>query len=159
MIPDELAGLGVLAVALRLGEDRADHLRVAVVAAFGQVDVPARQLERGVGTHRSDRGHVALDEEGRDDLEERGDGDRDRDVDREPEGQALPTPVPGRLLPDVDPVGEADDRRAPEARVGRRRIDEAPLERRRPEDRDIVAGGRARQVPMRFTRARTAPAR
>ena len=42
---------GVMAVPLHFIAQGADHLRVAVVAALADEDVPARQLERGVGTH------------------------------------------------------------------------------------------------------------
>ena len=41
----------VMAVALHLVAQGADHLRVAVVAALADVDVAAGQLERGVGAH------------------------------------------------------------------------------------------------------------
>ena len=37
-----------MAVALRLRPQRADHLRVAVVAALADVDVPALELERRI---------------------------------------------------------------------------------------------------------------
>ena len=49
VVVDELAGHRVVAVAQRLGAERPDHLRVAVVAALAQVDVAAGQLQRGVG--------------------------------------------------------------------------------------------------------------
>ena len=52
VVVDELAGLAVLAVAHRLGADRPDHLRVAVVAALGDVDVAPGELERRVRLHR-----------------------------------------------------------------------------------------------------------
>ncbi len=53
MVVDELAGLRVLAVALGLGAERPDHLRVAVVAALADVDVAAGELERRVRLARS----------------------------------------------------------------------------------------------------------
>ena len=49
VVVDEFARLGVLAVALRLGAEGADHLTVAVVAAFADVDVASLQFQRGIG--------------------------------------------------------------------------------------------------------------
>ena len=49
VVIDELAGHRVVAVAQRLGAERPDHLRVAVVAALADVDVAPGQLQRGVG--------------------------------------------------------------------------------------------------------------
>ena len=46
LVVDELAGHRVVAIALGLGAERTDHLRMAVVAAFADVDVAARQLQR-----------------------------------------------------------------------------------------------------------------
>ncbi len=94
VIVDELSGLGVLAVALGLGADRAHHLRVAVVAALGEVDVAAGELERRVGRHRGDGRHVGFDEEGGDDLEERSHHHRNDHRDGELQRQPLPAPVP-----------------------------------------------------------------
>ena len=48
MVVDELAGLRVLAVALGLGADRPDHLRVAADAALADVEVAPLELERRV---------------------------------------------------------------------------------------------------------------
>ncbi len=86
MVVDELAGLAVLAVAHRFGADGPHHLRMAVVAALGEVDVATGQLERRVRLHRGDRRHVGLDQEGRDDLEQRGDDDGHGDHHREGHG-------------------------------------------------------------------------
>ena len=72
MVVHRFARLAVFAVALRLGQDRADHLRMAVVAAVFDVDVAAQQLQRRIGLHRGNRGDVRLDEEQGDDLEQRG---------------------------------------------------------------------------------------
>jgi hypothetical protein len=47
-VVDELAGFRVFAVALGLGADRSHHLRVAVVAALGDVDVAPGELQSGV---------------------------------------------------------------------------------------------------------------
>jgi hypothetical protein len=41
----------VVTVALCLGAERTDHLRVTADAAFADVDVTAFQLQRGVGLH------------------------------------------------------------------------------------------------------------
>ena len=48
VVVDELAGDRVVPIALGLGAQRPDHLRVAVVAALAHVDVAARELERRV---------------------------------------------------------------------------------------------------------------
>src|SRR5690606_30386069 len=53
VVPDALAGDGVVAVALGFGTERTDHLRVADVAAFADVDVATFQLQGGVGFHAS----------------------------------------------------------------------------------------------------------
>ncbi len=49
VVVDELARHRVVAVALDLGAERPDHLRVAVVAALADVDVAAGELQRRVG--------------------------------------------------------------------------------------------------------------
>ncbi len=69
MVVDELAGHRVVAVAQRLGAQRADHLRVAVVAALADVDVAAGQLQRGVGLQALDRLRGRALEEQRHDLD------------------------------------------------------------------------------------------
>jgi hypothetical protein len=43
VVIDELAGHGVVAIALGFGAERTDHLRVAVVAAFADIDVAPGQ--------------------------------------------------------------------------------------------------------------------
>ncbi len=97
MVVDELARLGVLAVAVGLVAKGPDHLRVAVEAPFADVEVPSRQLERRVRLDRRDGRHVRLDQEGRDDLEERRDDDRERRQHGERQRQPLPRAVPRRL--------------------------------------------------------------
>ena len=62
VVVDELAGLAVLAVALRLGAHRPDHLRVAADAAFADVEVAALEFERRVRLHRGDGRDVGADE-------------------------------------------------------------------------------------------------
>ncbi|MNR14131.1 hypothetical protein D3C85_1305890 [compost metagenome] len=49
VVVDEFAGHRIVAIAQRLRVEGADHLRVAVVATFAQVDVAAHELHRGVG--------------------------------------------------------------------------------------------------------------
>ena len=47
VVVDELAGDGVVAVAFGLGAEGANHLRMAVVAAFADVDVATRRGATG----------------------------------------------------------------------------------------------------------------
>src|SRR5690606_13820172 len=68
VVPDALAGHRVVAVALGLGAERTDHLRVAADAAFLDVDVAALQLQGGVGLHAGDRLVDHVLEEQRNDL-------------------------------------------------------------------------------------------
>ena len=91
VVVDELARLGVLAVALGLVAERPDHLRVAVEAALADVEVAPGQLERRVRLDRRDGRHVRPDEEGRDDLEQRGHDDRDGHHDGEGDAGAAPS--------------------------------------------------------------------
>src|SRR5690606_16586928 len=77
VVPDALAGDGVVAVALGFGAERTDHLRVADVAALADVDVAAFQLQRGVGLHAVHRLVDHILEEQRDDLRQAPDGDGD----------------------------------------------------------------------------------
>src|SRR5690606_31566741 len=76
VIPDALAGHRVVAVALGLGAERTDHLRVAADAAFLDVDVTAFQLQRGVGLHALHRLVDHVLEEQRDDLHQTADAHR-----------------------------------------------------------------------------------
>jgi hypothetical protein len=55
------------------------HLRVAVVAALADVDVPARELQRRVRLEVLHRLGRAVLEEQRDDLGQAAEGDRDQD--------------------------------------------------------------------------------
>ena len=55
VVVDELAGHRVVAVALGLGAEGPDHLRVAVVAAFAHVDVAPGEVQRRVGLQAGDR--------------------------------------------------------------------------------------------------------
>src|SRR5678815_1284673 len=84
MIVDELAGFRVFAESLGLVSERPDHLRVTVEAAFADVDVAPRELERRVRLHRRNRRHVRANEECWKDLEQRGDDDGDGRHDGEP---------------------------------------------------------------------------
>ena len=72
-----------MAVAFDLVAQRPDHLRVAHVAAFADIDLPARELERRVGPHALDALDRALDEEERRDLHEAADRDDDQNADQQ----------------------------------------------------------------------------
>ena len=72
-----LGGEAVMAVALDLVAERADHLAVAGVAALADVDVAAGQLERGVGAHALDLLDRGVDPEQRRDLDDAADRDHD----------------------------------------------------------------------------------
>jgi hypothetical protein len=71
----------VVAVAFDLVAERADHLRVADVAALADVDVAARQFERRVGAHPFDLLDRVLDPEERRDLDDAADRDDQQDAD------------------------------------------------------------------------------
>ena len=70
-----LGGEAVMAVALHLVAQRADHLAVAIVAALADVDVAAGELERRVGTHALHLLDRGVEQEQRRDLDEAADGD------------------------------------------------------------------------------------
>src|SRR5690606_3158240 len=69
-------GERVVAVALDLVAEGADHLAVAGVAAFADVDVAAGLLERGVGPHALDLLDRVVDPEQRRNLDHAADHDR-----------------------------------------------------------------------------------
>ena len=77
MVVDELAGLRVLAVALGLGADRPNHLRVAADAALTDVEVAPLDLERRIRLHRGDRRDIRPDQGRRHELDDAADDDRD----------------------------------------------------------------------------------
>ena len=72
-----------MTVALDLVAQRADHLRVAEIAALSHVDVAAGELERRVGPHAVDLLDRVLQVEQRHDLDETADRDHDQDADDE----------------------------------------------------------------------------
>src|SRR5690606_39873021 len=65
----------VMAVALGLGAERTDHLRVAAHAAFLDIDVATFQLQRGVGLYAFHRLVDGVLEDQRDDLSQTADAD------------------------------------------------------------------------------------
>jgi hypothetical protein len=75
MVVDDLAGDRIVAVALGLGAERPDHLRMAVVAAFAHVDVAPGELQRRIRLDARHRRRRRLLEIERDDLDEPADGD------------------------------------------------------------------------------------
>ena len=77
VVVDEFAGDRVVAVALGLRAERPDHLRVAVVAAFAQVDVASGELQRRIGLDAGHRLGRRLLEEQRDDLDQAADADNE----------------------------------------------------------------------------------
>src|SRR6185312_2175024 len=88
-VVDRFLGGGVVAVALGLETQRADHLRVAEVAALAHVDVLAGQPQRIVRMHvRRRLERMRLDEQ-RGDLGESAQRDHDRDADAEQAGVLL----------------------------------------------------------------------
>ena len=68
MLVHELAGHGVVSVALGLGAERPDHLRMAVVATLADVDIAPRKLQRIVRLEPCDGLRRGALEEQRDDL-------------------------------------------------------------------------------------------
>ncbi|MNN53504.1 hypothetical protein D3C81_1682650 [compost metagenome] len=68
VIPDAFARDRIVAVAFGFGAERPDHLRVALHAAFADVDVAAFEFQRGTWLHALDRLVGDVLEEQRDDL-------------------------------------------------------------------------------------------
>src|SRR5690606_34746471 len=88
-VVDELAGHRVVAVALRLEAQRADHLRVTRVAAFAHVDVASGEPQRVVRLDaRRGLRLVRLHEERRD-LREAAERNHERDQDSKEPGVLL----------------------------------------------------------------------
>src|SRR5215213_4759735 len=79
----------VVTVTLDFVTQRADHLRVAVVAALAHIDVAASELERRIGPHAVYLLDRALEVEQRRDLDEAADRDYDQNADDENNGVLL----------------------------------------------------------------------
>ena len=89
LVVHALGGERIRSVTLHLVAQAADHLRMAIVAAFAHVDVAAREFERGVGTHPFNLLDRALEVEERQDLDETADGNHDQNADHEDDGVLL----------------------------------------------------------------------
>ena len=100
-------------VALDLVAQRADHLRVAGIAAFADVDVAPGELERRVDPHVRRVLDRLVDGEQRRDLDEAADAGHDDDGDREPDRVAF-QPVVGAEHDVLTPPGSS----APPASAG-----------------------------------------
>ena len=72
-----------MAVALDLVAQRADHLAVAHIAAFADIDVAPGKLERRIGPHALDLLDGRVEPEQRRDLDDAADRDDDEDADEE----------------------------------------------------------------------------
>src|SRR5215469_16356884 len=86
-------GERVGAVAIDLVAQGADHLRMAGVAAFADIDVAAGELERGVEPHVGRVFHRLMDGEERRDLDEAADAGDDDDAKHEGDRLAFETVV------------------------------------------------------------------
>src|SRR3990170_2205850 len=75
VVVHRLCRFRVRAVTLGLGPERPYHLRVAVVAAFPQVYVPAFQLQGGIGLYAFERRYRRFQEKQRRYLHEAPDAD------------------------------------------------------------------------------------
>ncbi len=75
MVVHAFGGERVVTVTLDLVAQRPDHLRVAEIASFADVDVAPGQLQRRVGPHAVDHFDRALQIEQRRDLDETADRD------------------------------------------------------------------------------------
>ncbi len=78
----------VMAVALDLVAERADHLAVADVAALADVDVAPGQFQRRVGTHALHLLDGVLEVEERRDLDDAADRDDEQRADQQQSGVA-----------------------------------------------------------------------
>ena len=91
----------IVAVALHLVAQRADHLAVAKVAAFAHIDVAAGEFERRVGPHALHGFDGALQIEERHDLDQAADRDHDENAEDEEDRILLQDVVPGEKRPAV----------------------------------------------------------
>src|SRR5438270_13718163 len=84
MIVDKLTGDRVMAIALGLRAERTDHLRVAVVAAFADIDVAPGKLQCRVGPQAGYGLGDGFLKEQRDDLDQPADAyDQDDEHDHQ----------------------------------------------------------------------------
>src|SRR5207248_1549058 len=83
----------IVAVALDLVAQRADHLRMAIVATLAHVDVATGELERRIGPHAVGLLNGAVEIEQRRDLDET----TDRDDDQHPDNEQDRVLLQGRL--------------------------------------------------------------
>ena len=83
MVVHAFRGERIMAVALDLVAQRADHLRVAEIASLADVDVESREFQWRIGTNAIDLLDRALQVEERNDLDDAADGDRHDDSQNE----------------------------------------------------------------------------
>src|SRR6185436_3919778 len=84
MVVDALTRQRVVAVTFGLGAQRADHLRVTVVAALAQVDVASLERERWIRLHARRRPRHFVRQVQRHDFHQPAAGDHQHDPDAEP---------------------------------------------------------------------------
>ena len=89
MIIDRFRGQRIRAIALYLVPQRPDHLAVTDVAAFADVDVPARKLQRRIWPHTRDLLDRILQIEQRRDFDQTTDGDHDKAQSQQQRGISL----------------------------------------------------------------------
>src|SRR3990167_9917155 len=83
-----------MSIALDLVAKGANHLRMADVAAFANVDVAPLQFERCIGAHAVNFLDRVLEIEERSDLDEAADRNHHQDADGQEQGMALECFVP-----------------------------------------------------------------
>ena len=99
MVVHALGGERRVAVTLDLVAEGADHLAVAARAAFANVDVAARELERRIWAHAVDGFERALEIEERSDLDHGADSDHDKNADDEIDRVGPQALMPGEQRP------------------------------------------------------------
>ena len=78
-----------MTVAFGLVAERADHLAVADIAAFADIDIAPRQFERRIGPHALHFFDGVLEVEERRDLDDAADGDDEEAQDQQERGVAF----------------------------------------------------------------------
>ena len=95
MVVHALGGERIMAVALDLVAQRPDHLRVAEIAAFADIDIAAGQFQRRVRPDAVDHLDRALQIEQRGDLDEAADRDHRENAHDEDDRILLEDLMPG----------------------------------------------------------------
>src|SRR5512141_1582554 len=75
VIVDKFSRFGILAVPLRLGAERTDHLRMAGIAPVADIQIAPLELQRRIGLDAGDCGNIRFYDVGWDDFHDSADED------------------------------------------------------------------------------------